>query len=226
MQKRKSIINIPLLGGIILSIALHAVALYSRGIQTPAKPQLEAGRTVVQLTLLPSIEKKAAPPVSQPAPEPQPETEIEPEPQPETRPEPSPAPIPEPIIDPIPQPNPENEPIQETTPEPAAEESAEQIASQVEDKGVQIEAAPVSGIRATYPRSSQKRGHQGTVTLSIQVLPNGKAGQVKVITSSGFSRLDDAAVKAAKEATYIPAQQFGRNVESELIQPVTFKLTP
>jgi protein TonB len=217
VQKRKSIVNIPLLGGVALSIALHAAALYSRGIQTPAKPQLEAGRTVVQLTLLPSIEKKAAAPASQPEPEPQPETKTEPEVLPE------PTPIPEPVIQP--EPEPENEPIQETIPEPAVEKSAEQIASLVEDKGVQIEAAPVSGIRATYPRIAQKRGHQGTVTLAIQVLPNGKAGNVAVITSSGFSRLDEAAIAAAKAATYIPARQFGRNVESELIQPVTFKLT-
>jgi protein TonB len=221
VQKRKSIVNTPLLGGVALSIALHAAALYSRGIQTPAKPQLEAGRTVVQLTLLPSIEKKATAPANQPEPEPQPETKTEPEEKPEVLPEPTP--IPEPILQP--EPEPENEPIQETIPEPAVEESAEQIASLVEDKGVQIEAAPVSGIRATYPRIAQKRGHQGTVTLAIQVLPNGKAGNVAVITSSGFSRLDEAAIAAAKAATYIPARQFGRNVESELIQPVTFKLT-
>jgi protein TonB len=213
VQKRNTIANIPLIGGIALSVALHAAALYSRGFQSPAKPQLETGRTVVQLTLIPSIQNKVVDPVSQPKPEPLPEPKVEP----------TPTPIPEPVAEPPPEPT--SEPIPETVPEPAVEASTEQIASPLEDKGVQISAAPVSGIRATYPRSSQKRGHQGTVTLAIQVLPNGKAGKVNVITSSGFSRLDEAAVDAAKAAKYIPAQQFGRSVESELIQPVTFKLT-
>lgn len=221
MQKRNSIVNIPLVSGIVLSIAVHAAALYSRGIYTPAKPQLEAGRTVVQLTLVPS----AAAIMVEPEPVVEPEPIIEPQPKPVVEPVPvvAPIPVPEPVIEPVAEP--EQKAVIEPTPEPAQEEAVEQVASMLEDKGVLTQATPVVGIRATYPRSSQRRGHQGTVVLSIQVLKNGKAGRVKIITSSGYPRLDEAAVKAAKAANYSPAEQFGKAVESQLTQPVTFELT-
>ncbi|MDF7799026.1 TonB family protein [Pontiellaceae bacterium B1224] len=221
MQKRNTIVNIPLIGGISLSIAVHAAALYSRGVYTPAKPQLEAGRTVVQLTLIPSVAAKSA------------ETEpvIDPDPEPLAEPEPIFTPVPvvasvpalEPVIKPTEEPK--SEPVLEATPEPAMEDATEQIASMIEEKGVVTQASPIVGIRATYPRSSQRRGHEGTVVLSIQVLKNGKAGKVTVLSSSGYPRLDEAAVDAAKSANYSPAQQFGNPVEAHLTQPVTFELT-
>lgn len=210
MQKRKSIVNLPLVTGIVLSISVHVAALYSRNTHTPAKPQLEAGRTVVQLTLIPSPAVQAS--------EPEPVVEPQPEPVIETIPIVVPKPIPEPAVEPPVEPvvEPETEPEQE---------SQEQIASPIEDKGVITAASSVAGIRPSYPRSSQKRNHEGTVVLTIQVLKNGKAGRVVVHSSSGFKRLDEAAVKAAKAADYIPAKQFGKDIESELTQPITFELT-
>ncbi|WP_372846557.1 energy transducer TonB, partial [Pontiella sp.] len=134
--------------------------------------------------------------------------------EPEPVPEPTPQPKPEPVVEPHPDP----------VAEPAQQESAEQIATLQEDKGVITDARPMSGIRATYPRTSQRRGEEGTVILAIEVLAGGQAGSVEVLESSGHKRLDDAAVKAAKKATYTPAKQFGRNIDSRLIQPLTFEL--
>ncbi len=239
MQKRNSIINIPLLAGFFLSIALHVAALYSRGIYTPAEPLLDSGRTVVQLTLIPTLASKAAKP--EPIVEPPKEaTEPKPieEPQPVKTVIPV-APLPEPTVLPVPEPVTESatepvaesvsetisDPVQESMPEPAAADSREQVASLIEDKGVRTAASAVQGITATYPRMSQRRGEEGTVVLSIQVLPTGKAGLVKVVESSGFKRLDEAAVKAAKKADYAPAVRFGQPVEDEIIQPLTFNLT-
>ena len=224
MQKRNSIINIPLVGGIVLSIALHAAALYSRGIYTPAELKQNAGQTVVQLTLIPSISSQPAPvePIVEPVQKPQmkPEPVVIPvAPVPIPVPHPTPEPIIEKNVASIPEPEPEIEP----RPEPV--ESKEQIGTIIEDKGVISDAQPSRQINPAYPRSSHKRGHQGTVVLSIQVLENGKAGQVTVLSSSEFKRLDEAAVKAAQAADYIPRKQFGRNVESKLIQPFTFELT-
>jgi protein TonB len=185
---------------------------------TPAEPQLEAGRTVVQLTLIPTIAAKPA------EPKPEPVTEERTEPTVEPKPEPVPEPIPTPA--PTPEPEPVIQPKAEPTPEPAPQKSMEQVASMVTDKGVISEAAPIHGIRATYPRSSQRRGHQGTVVLSIEVLKSGRPGRITLLSSSGFQGLDDAAIKAAKKADYSPARQFGKPIASELIQPVVFELTP
>ena len=224
MQKRNSIVNIPLVGGVVLSIAVHATALYSRGIYTPAEPQLDAGRTVVKLTLIPSMASQAAPP--EPIVEPEPVQEPQPEPELIVVPV---APIPASLPDPTPEPivkkevEPESEAIVDPIPEQV--ESKEQIGTIIEDKGVITDARPANGIVASYPRISQRRGEEGTVVLSIQVMQNGRAGKVSIIESSGSKRLDEAAIKAAKKSTYKPAEQFGRPIESTLIQPLTFKLT-
>lgn len=45
--------------GTVFSIVVHAAALYCRGIYTPPEPLMEAGRTVVHLTLMPTV---ASPP--------------------------------------------------------------------------------------------------------------------------------------------------------------------
>ena len=226
MQKRDALVNLPLIGGIILSIVAHAAALYGHGIYAPPKPKLDRGRTVVQLTLIPSVSSQAAPPepVSEPIEQQPPEPIMEPAPEIIT---PAPRPAPEPVVEPPrnpePAPEPEREPVVEPTPE--REESIEQIGSIIEDKGVITEAQPAKNIMATYPRISQRRGEEGTVTLSIQILANGKPGHISITQSSGFKRLDQAAIKAAQSADYQPAEQFGRPVESTLVQPITFTLT-
>ncbi len=206
----------------MLSIALHVAALYSRGLYTPAEPQLDSGRTVVQLTLIPTLASKAAKPepVIEPLNKSEPvEVIIPADPLPESTSVPVPEPVVEAVVDAV------VEPIQESMPEPASMDSQEQIASLIEDKGVRTTASAIRGIIASYPRISQRRGEEGTAVLSIQVLQNGKAGVVKIAESSGFKRLDEAAVKAAKKADYTPALQFGQPVKSEIIQPLTFNLT-
>lgn len=49
-----------------------------------------------------------------------------------------------------------------------------------------------------YPPISSRLGEQGVVILEIYVQEDGKVGDARVHTSSGFPRLDEAAVKEAK----------------------------
>ena len=234
MQSGKSIVNLPLLIGVVLSVAIHVMALYSRGIYTPPKVKMEAGRTVVQLTLIPSAASQAAapePPPPEPVEEPKPEPEV-------TLPiEPAPAPVPEPVVAPKPEPAqepaPEPRPQETLTPEPAPPpiqeaatvNSIEQNATMLEDKGVATEAAASTAIQPKYPRISQRRNEQGDVTLLVQVLASGKPGTVRVAKSSGHKRLDEAALKAVEKATFEPARKFGQAVDSETEITITFKLT-
>ena len=55
-----------------------------------------------------------------------------------------------------------------------------------------------------YPPTSVRMNEQGSVVLSIKVEANGTASDVDVVRSSGFPRLDDAAVKAALRWRYVP----------------------
>lgn len=57
-----------------------------------------------------------------------------------------------------------------------------------------------------YPVMSNRLGEQGSVYLDIKIEADGSASQVIVTRSSGFPRLDEAAVKAAYRWRYIPRQ--------------------
>lgn len=188
--------NVPLLAGSVMSIALHVAALYSKSIYTPPEPRMESGRTVLRLTLTPSIASRAA--------------------------------APEPVAVPTPLPAPVPQSLSESRAEPAETQSfdsSEQDASPIEDKGVISEAFSTASIQPGYPRISRLRGEEGVVTLSIEVLASGRAGRVEIIQSSGYRRLDESASKAARRASFAPARQFGRNVDSTIELPIVFRLT-
>ena len=56
-----------------------------------------------------------------------------------------------------------------------------------------------------YPDLALRRGIEGDVILSVQVLPDGRVGDIFVVKSSGFPFLDEAALTAVKSYTFFPA---------------------
>jgi len=76
-----------------------------------------------------------------------------------------------------------------------------------------------------YPAASRREGEAGTVQLEVYVLETGKVGDVRVKKSSGFERLDDAAVKEAKRSwRFIPGTENGKPVAMWRTFAVTFDL--
>ncbi|MET0657372.1 MAG: energy transducer TonB [Steroidobacteraceae bacterium] len=77
-----------------------------------------------------------------------------------------------------------------------------------------------------YPPTSRRLGEQGTVTLEILVLENGRIGDAKVAKSSGFPRLDEAAVREVKRTwRLVPGTEGGKPVQMWHQINVTFRLT-
>jgi protein TonB len=76
-----------------------------------------------------------------------------------------------------------------------------------------------------YPASERRDGHQGTVMLAIEVLENGRIGQVRIESSSGYERLDEAAVRQAKRWRLKPGMRDGVPVIMWKRIPVHFRLT-
>ena len=73
-----------------------------------------------------------------------------------------------------------------------------------------------------YPPASRRLGEQGTVVLEVLVDPDGRAVEAKVVQSSGFPRLDEAAVAGVKaNYRFVPGTLDGKP------QPMryTFKFT-
>lgn len=75
-----------------------------------------------------------------------------------------------------------------------------------------------------YPVQEIRMGHEGTVWLSIEILPNGRVGLVRVDQSSGFGRLDESAVREARSWRMKPGMQDGVATSMWKRVPVTFRL--
>jgi TonB family protein len=68
-----------------------------------------------------------------------------------------------------------------------------------------------------YPRVSAERGQKGAVTLELLVSADGRVADATVQSSSGYPRLDRAAVGMALEDwRYEPARKAGERVESRV----------
>ncbi|MBU1311336.1 MAG: energy transducer TonB [Gammaproteobacteria bacterium] len=76
-----------------------------------------------------------------------------------------------------------------------------------------------------YPQLSRKLREQGTVVLELTVLASGKVADVRVQQSSGYARLDKAALLAVKHWRYQPAQRAGKAIDYRYRQRLEFSLT-
>lgn len=75
-----------------------------------------------------------------------------------------------------------------------------------------------------YPPSSKRLEEQGSAVVQACVGTNGRLQEAKVQESSGFPRLDEAAVKYAKALRYTPGTEDGKPVDACFAFRVTFKL--
>jgi protein TonB len=86
--------------------------------------------------------------------------------------------------------------------------------------GAELEALPAP----EYPARSRRMGEEGVVLLMVEVLPDGRAGEVRVIKDPGYPRLAEAAEAAARTARFRPATLDGKPVRSWVEIPVRFAL--
>jgi len=75
-----------------------------------------------------------------------------------------------------------------------------------------------------YPPRSRRLGEEGLVLLEVEVLPDGRAGEVRVLQSPGIPRLVAAAIEAVRKATFKPALLEGLPVRSLVEIPIRFRL--
>lgn len=87
-------------------------------------------------------------------------------------------------------------------------------------------ARPNYGInpKPPYPKSARRRGYEGTVLLRVLVLEDGKVGEIELAGPSGYSVLDESALKAVKEWVFIPGKKGGKEISSWVEVPIKFQL--
>lgn len=88
----------------------------------------------------------------------------------------------------------------------------------------QYRAAHLQNPKPEMPYLSKVKGESGTVGLWVKVGVKGEPLAVKVEKSSGFTRLDNAAVQTVLEKwRFVPAKQGDTPIESEVIFNIPFK---
>jgi protein TonB len=185
----------------ILVAALHVLIIYGLMVATGV---------VQQPAFVAPIEAVFIPEATQP--EPEPEVKIKPE-------------IEQPVA--VDQPPPEVQFEEPVT--PPSEVPIPASANAV--TGTQQQGAPAKDLKTanrvdpTYPPASRRAGEQGTVRLKVLVGTNGRASNVEVSQSSGFPRLDQAAVEAVRKWRFEAATDGTNKIQAYTQVAVTFKLT-
>jgi protein TonB len=83
-------------------------------------------------------------------------------------------------------------------------------------------AAYLNNPKPDYPPTAARQGWGGTVTLRARVLADGHAESVTVKKSSGRKVLDDAALAAVRNWTFVPSKRGSTPIDGWATVPVVF----
>jgi protein TonB len=124
----------------------------------------------------------------------------------------------------------ETPPIENTIPEidvPIEEPAPNAITAETSPAPPVAETANMTVSRRVdpiYPAGSRRDGEQGTGMFRVLVDEKGRPTQVEVLKSSGFPRLDEAAMQAIRKWSFKPAMQNSQAVQSWTRVQVAFRL--
>ena len=202
--------NLAIAGGVVL---FHVAALWA--LQTGLLRR--AVEVVVPVAVLSDIITPPAPKV-----EPPPPAKVEPPPpapQPTPRKPPAPAPAPKlaaapalppapaaptGVVEPQPAPPPIAAPVAEAPPAPPAPPPA--------PPKVELPSSSADYLqnpKPVYPPASKRLGEQGKVIVRVLIGVDGNAQDAEVKTSSGYERLDRAALETVRKWRYVPGKRAG-----------------
>ncbi|KVL33875.1 energy transducer TonB [Burkholderia sp. MSMB1835] len=213
-------------------LAAHAIMLTAAWLHrnTPPPKSVEVQTITAQLiTPAPIAQQVAAESIPQPAP-PKPVPRVKPkvEPKPVQK---AAKPTPQPVA-PSPAPSPVPAPAADPTPAPAAPAPAAPAATPAPARETMQVSAPknvptlqCNFVKPDYPSMSRRRGESGTAYVHFVVGVTGKIESIDLQKSSGYPRLDDAALDAMRSTTCRPYVENGQAIRAARTQPYSFGLT-
>jgi protein TonB len=86
-------------------------------------------------------------------------------------------------------------------------------------------AASLKNPAPRYPLESRRKREEGTVRLRVVITADGRVKAISVAKSSGFERLDEAALETVAKWKFKPGEQAGAPVEAVGFLLIPFKLT-
>jgi protein TonB len=195
---------------------IHVAVLAAVVMSKPETAPVEIVQPTIQGVIV-MAEPKAVPPPPEPLPPPPPEKKPLPTPKPKPKPLPKAPPSERAVKAPEPEPTPPP-PVETPAVETPAPATTPTIVPPRAEAGQRANPAP------PYPTLSRRLREQGTVILDILIRADGKVGEIKLKTSSGFKRLDEAAITAVKRWRYDPATQGGKAIDYWYELPLEFNL--
>ncbi len=94
----------------------------------------------------------------------------------------------------------------------------------IPDSHPDFQAEYLNNARPPYPLVARRMGYHGKVVLNVEVLAEGRAGQVVLRTSSGHEVLDSSALQTVKGWRFNPARRLGQPVTEWFLVPIVFSL--
>jgi protein TonB len=214
---------------LLLVAGAHALALRALWSYAPARAVLETTVTLMVSLVEPQV--TPAPPRQAPKPEPLP---VKPKPKPKAKPKPQPVKAPEPlpvlaVPEEVPAPvaPPVEVPVAKAPESPPIEASPVEVPPALPPPPLvppRFDADYLSNPSPEYPALSRRLGEEGQVVLRVRVSAEGLPVRVEVKRSSGFKRLDEAAVGAVKRWKFVPARRSETPVEAWVLIPISFTL--
>jgi protein TonB len=86
------------------------------------------------------------------------------------------------------------------------------------------DAAYLNNPRPSYPALSRRLGEQGKVVVRVLIGVDGKAQQAEIRSSSGYDRLDQAALATVRSWRYVPGTRGGVPEAMWFNVPINFVL--
>lgn len=128
---------------------------------------------------------------------------------------------------PAPAPAPAPQPVATQPPRDPAPQSVLASASAPAQAPViapRFDAAYLRNPAPAYPRASRRLGEQGRVILRVCVEPDGRPSALEVHQSSGSARLDEAALNAVRQWSFVAARRGTEKVTAWVLVPMDFRL--
>lgn len=110
------------------------------------------------------------------------------------------------------------------TPQPAASAAGGDAGPAGRISPPRFDADYLKNPAPAYPRSSRERGEAGLVVLRVLVSRDGLPLEIDLQRSSGFERLDEAALAAVRHWQFLPARQGGEAISARVLVPISFNL--
>ncbi|MEP6824001.1 MAG: TonB family protein [Ramlibacter sp.] len=184
---------------------------------------------VVPVAILSEMITPPVPKVEPPAPAPKPDPVRQPVVR-KTTPTPPPAPQPVAIADPTPAPN---APTGVLTPQPAPPPIAAPVSvapvpppapAPAKVELPSSDADYLQNPKPAYPPISKRLGEQGKVVVRVLISLDGVAQKAEIRQSSGFERLDQAALATVQKWRYVPGKRAGVAEAMWFNVPINFVL--